>query len=193
MRTRALMAAALMAAMAAAAAAHDGASQPAAKGQIVMEYVGQVVNGIPTPAGSQRSGNLLSVAGTDPSDWFTFYTDAATTAVVANGPLRIIERAGTTTVYLAPAAGTFDNPDSFRAGVPVQVSSLRQQVIVDTSNGLFTVINLNTVTDSQPFRSNGADMLLGTKGRTFRTRLTGQLNAPGASPTGWFGGYATWE
>jgi hypothetical protein len=187
------MAAGLMAATSVTVAAGNGASPAAFQSQILMEYVGQVVNGIPTPAGSQQYGNLVSVAGADPSLAFTFYTEATTTNVVANGPLRIIDRTGTTTVYLAPAAGSFDDPDSFRAGLPVQVSTLRQQVIVDTSNGMFTVINLNTVTDSNPFESRGAHMWLGIRGQTFRTRLTGQLNAPNASPTGWFGGYATWN
>jgi hypothetical protein len=101
-------------------------------GQILMEYVGQVINGTPTPASSNQFGNLQAVSGVDPSLRFTFYTEAETVKAVANGPLRIVDRTGTTTIYLASASGDFSNPDSFRSGTPVQMSTLRQQVIVDT-------------------------------------------------------------
>jgi len=159
-------------------------------GQILMEYVGQVINGIPAPASSNQFGNLHGVAGVDPSLQFTFYTEATTVKAVANGPLRIVDRTGTTTIYLASTPGDFSNPDSFRSGTPIQVSTLRQQVIVDTSTGAFTVVNTNTITTAAEFLSDGDEIQLGKAGQSFRTVLNGHLNAPGMLPTGWFGGYA---
>lgn len=159
-------------------------------GKILMEYVGQVINGTPTPAASNQFGNLQGVSGVDPSLQFTFYTEAATVKSVVNGPLRIIDRTGTTTIYLASAPGDFSNPDSFRSGTPVQVSTLQQQVIVDTSTGAFSVVNINTITAATEFLSGGNEVQLGNAGQSFRTILNGHLNAPGMSPTGWFGGYA---
>ena len=155
-----------------------------------MEYLGQVINGTPTPASSNQFGNLHGVAGVDPSLQFTFYTEATTVNAVANGPLRIVDRTGTTTIYLASTPGDFSNPDSFRSGTPVQVSTLRQQVIVDTSTGAFTVVNVNTITTATEFLSDGDEIHLGKTGQSFRTVLNGHLNAPGMLPTGWFGGYA---
>jgi hypothetical protein len=160
------------------------------RGQILMEYVGQVINGTPTPASSNQFGNLQAVSGVDPSLQFTFYTQAETVKAVANGPLRIIDRTGTTTIYLTSAPGDFSNPDSFRSGSSVQVSTLQQQVIVDTSTGAFTVVNVNTITSATEFLSDGEEVQLGKVGQSFRTVLNGHLNAPGMSPTGWFGGYA---
>ena len=159
-------------------------------GQILMEYVGQVINGTPTPSSSNQFGNLHGVAGVDPSLQFTFYTEATTVKAVANGPLRIVDRTGTTTIYLASTPGDFSNPDSFRSGTPVQVSTLRQQLIVDTSTGAFTVANINTITTATEFLSDGDEIHLGNAGQSFRTVLNGHLNAPGMLPTGWFGGYA---
>ena len=160
------------------------------QGQILMEYVGQVINGAPAPASSNQFGNLQGVAGVDPSLQFTFYTQAMTVKAIANGPLRIVDRTGTTTIYLASTPGDFSNPDTFRSGTPVQVSTLRQQVIVDTLTGAFTVVNINTITTAQQFVSSGNETQLGEVGQSFQTRLSGHLNAPGMSPTGWFGGYA---
>jgi hypothetical protein len=159
-------------------------------GQILMEYVGQVINGTPTPASSNQFGNLHGVAGVDPSLQFTFYTEATTVKAVVNGPLRIVDRTGTMTIYLASEPGDFSNPDSFRSGTPVQVSTLQQQVIVDTSTGAFTVVNINSITTATEFLSGGNEVQLGKAGQSFRTVLNGHLNAPGMLPTGWFGGYA---
>ena len=157
-------------------------------GQILMEYVGQVING--TPASSNQFGNLQAVSGVDPSLPLTFYTQAETVKTVANGPLRIVDRTGTTTIYLTSAPGDFSNPDSFRSGTPVQISTLRQQVIVDTSTGAFSVVNINTITSATEFLSDGEEVQLGEAEQSFRTVLNGHLNTPGMSPTGWFGGYA---
>ena len=74
----------------------------------------------------------------------------------------------------------------------VQVSSMTQQVVIDTVSGVFTVVNVNTVTESSVFELNGGDVRLGREGDQFRTLLTGHLNngLVVGGPTGWFGGYA---
>ena len=159
-------------------------------GQILMEYVGQVINGSPAPASSNQFGNLQGVVGVDASLQFTFYTEATTVKTVVNGPLRIVDRTGTTTIYLASVPGDFSNPDSFRSGTPVQVSTLQQQVIVDASTGAFSVVNINSITTATEFLSGSSEVQLGKAGQSFRTVLNGHLNAPGMLPTGWFGGYA---
>jgi hypothetical protein len=157
---------------------------------ILMEYVGQVVNGAPLPSSSAQYGNLQDVADVDPALSFTFYTEADTTSVVANGPLRVIDRVGRTTIYLAQAPGDFSAPDSFRSGTPVQISTLDQHVVVDTATGMFTVVNTNTIETASRLGSQGAPARLGRRGEGFRTILTGHLNTAGGSPSGWFGGYA---
>lgn len=155
---------------------------------LLWEYVGQVTNAGPSSA---QYGNLTNVAGAPSGSSFTFYTTAVNVSVTANGPLRIIDRKGTTTIYQASAQGDFTSPDSFRSGTPVQQSDLRQQVIVNTTNGSFSVVNINTITSTSPL-SGDDDETLGEVGQTVRTTLNGQLNTPGApAPTGWFGGYAT--
>lgn len=58
------------------------------------------------------------MSGVDPSLAFNFYTQAETVKTVANGPLPIVDRTGTTIVYLTSATGDFRNPDSFRTGHP---------------------------------------------------------------------------
>src|ERR1700737_5530309 len=95
-------------------------------GRILMEYIGQVINGTPTPASSNQFGNLHGVAGVDPSLQFTFYTEATTVKAVANGPLRIVDRTGTTTIYLASTPGDFRNWDLSPSGTLVQFSNMRR-------------------------------------------------------------------
>jgi hypothetical protein len=149
------------------------------------EYVGAVVNGSPSPTASQQFGLLQGMPGAGPGQVFTFFTEATTAKATSQGPVRIIDRTGTTTVYLASAPGDFAEPASFRAGRPVQAFSLVQQVVLDTTTGVFTVVNLNT-----PAPGSTRDPADPSGGRPFRSVLTGRLNAPGGSPTGWFGGYA---
>ena len=171
----------------------------APEGQLLFEIVGQVINFTPTT--STQFGYYTFIKGIDQlfagtpenetTAWFTFYRETSNLRVTANGPLRVISREGTTTVYVnATPSSDFANPDSFRAGTPIQTSVLRQQVIVDTATGLFTVVNLDTVTSSSTFTAGGAKYRLGAIGDMFRTTKTGHLNTPGASPSGWFAGYS---
>lgn len=120
---------------------------------------------------------------------FTFYTEAVTQRVTNNGTLRIVDRTGTTTVYLASSPASFADPESFRSGTPIQTSTMQQQVILDTTTGDFSVVNINTVTDVSAFNLSGQQYQLGKIGNGFRTLLRGKTNA--AAPPGFFmAGYA---
>ena len=162
-------------------------NKPKEKDGILFQYVGQVTN---SGTDSAQYGNLLEVAGQNTTSNFTFYTSCTTVNVVNNGSIRVINRVGTTTIYAASSAGDFSNPDSFRSGTPVQVSDLKQQVIVDTATGAFTVLNFNTITSVASTGSDGDEDTLGEVGQRFRTVLTGHLNPGMPPPSGWFGGYA---
>ena len=120
---------------------------------------------------------------------FTFYTEAVNQRVTTNGTLRIVDRTGTTTVYLTSTPASFADPQSFRSGTPIQTSTLHQQVILDTTTGDFSVVNINLVTDVSTFFLSGQQYQLGKVGNRFRTLLRGKTNA--AAPPGFFmAGYA---
>jgi hypothetical protein len=107
---------------------------------------------------------------------FTFFNEATTTESINNGPLRIVDRNGTTTIYLNASPASFANPDSFRSGIPVLTSTLHQRV-VNTPDGTFTVVFANTASSTSAFTVNGATFRLGQTGQAFRATVTGQLNA----------------
>jgi len=165
--------------------------------QNALEFVGQFNN---SGAASQQFGYLSNIKGLSPifsgtpqnetTAMFTFVTNATTNRVINNGVMRIVNRTGTTTVYLNTPPSDFSNPASFSQGSPVQVSSYTQQVIVNTLTNAFVTVHMNTITKTEPFTLNGMTYLLGQKGKSFRTTYSGQANAPGAVPSGWFGGYA---
>jgi hypothetical protein len=168
--------------------------------EIVFEFMGQVTNSpTPTPLGSSKQyGYLTTVRGID--DVFsgsphnettaelTFFNEATTTESFPNGPLRIIDRDGTTTIYLNSAPANFANPDSFRSGTPVQTSTLHQQAMADTAAGSFTAVFANTISSTNAFTINGGTFTLGREGQAFRAMVTGHSNA--AAPSGHLGGYA---
>lgn len=172
-----------------------------AVGEVQFELIGQVIN--PSPTTSIQFGYLTfinGVSGLEPifsagpqnetTALFTFYNDTVTEQVINNGPLRIINRAGTTTIYLDTTPdGDFANPDSFREGIPVQTSTLRHQVIIDTITGAFTTTFVNTITSSDFFHLGNYNFLLGKSGQTFRTTVIGHVNTPGP-PAGHIAGFA---
>ncbi|HJT01289.1 MAG TPA: hypothetical protein VJ756_19500 [Terriglobales bacterium] len=157
---------------------------------LALEYVGNVNN---NGANSNQFGyfsfvtQLPAFNGT-PQDAahanFTFFTEAVTQRVTTNGTLRIVDRTGTTTVYLATSPPNFADADSFRSGTAIQVSTLQQQVILDTTTGDFSVVNINTVTGTSIFAVAGRDYQLAKVGDRFRTLLRGKTNA--APPPGFF-------
>lgn len=186
-------------------------------GDIAFEVVGQVTNfppaGAGQPATSQQYGYLslingltadqiftaaLSTLQNEMTARFTFFTDAVTERVISNGRLRIVNRIGTTTIYFDETPdGDFNNRDTFRNGTPVMTMAYRQQVILDTGEGIsgipgtgtFTVINLLTVTAVQTFEIGGENYRLGKHRDQFRQFYSG---APPATtpPSGVFAGYA---
>jgi hypothetical protein len=180
-------------------------------GDIAFEVVGQVTN--PSSTTSKQYGYLTLINGlsadqiftsADPTmqneatALFTFFTDAITERVIANGRLRIINRTGTTTIYFdSTPDGTFANRDSFSDGVPVLTFNYRQQVILDTGDteggtfgGTFTVVNLNTVTEVQPFEIGGERLRLGKKRDQFRVFYSGAPPSAAPPPQGVFAGFA---
>jgi hypothetical protein len=171
---------------------------PITEEQVLYEMIGEFNNSGPA---SQQYGYLSSVTGLDnvfggtPKDettaLFTFVTNATTFQVVNHGPFRIVDRTGTTTIYLNNGPSDFSNPASFSQGTPIQVSSYRQQVILNTLTNTFVTVHTNTVTDVETFTLNGITYRLGQLGKSFRTNYSGQVNTPGATPSGWFAGTST--
>jgi Carboxypeptidase regulatory-like domain len=164
------------------------------EGAVALECVGNGNSG----AISNQFGYFSYVAGLSafhgtPEDEahanFTFFTDALTQRVTSNGALRIVDRTGTTSVYLSTSPASFSEPDSFRRGSPVQVSTMRQQMIIDTTTGDFTAVNVNTVTQIREFALGGKQYQLGEVGDRFHTMLRGKTNAA-ATPGFFMAGYA---
>ncbi|GAC1445646.1 MAG: hypothetical protein NVSMB52_07520 [Chloroflexota bacterium] len=185
-----------------AARNHSGTralSTPA--GEIAMEFVGQVINTAPgvTPIASMQFGYLTYLRGVDTvfraspqnetTALYTFFTDALTTRVINDGPLRIVDRTGTETIYQNNTSNLdFSNPNTFKAGTPIQVSTLRQQVIIDTVSGIFTCVNQSTVTSVSTFTSDGNKYAFGHVGDRTRSFHQGRLAAQGP-PTGYVAGF----
>lgn len=168
-----------------------------ADGPLLFEFVGQVSNFTPTT--STQYGYFTFVRGVDTPSVsgpvsegtarFTFFREMTNLLVVSNGPLRMISREGTTTIYLNAAGGaTFSNPDSFRGGTAIQTSHSHQQVIVDTATSTFTVVNFETVTATPRFTLDGHSDRLGRVGDVYRTSKQGHLASP--TPAGYFSGYS---
>lgn len=176
---------------------HDGTKVR----NLALELVGQVQSSAPdvSPATSIQYGYLSHLRGlpifkaepqNESTALFTFYTDTITRRVIDNGPIRVINREGTMTIYSDPtASGSFATPDSFRDGTPVLVAELRQQVIVDTTTGGFTAHNLNRITSASPFQGPSGTLRVGKAGDRFSTIIFGRLNAPGATPSAYMVGY----
>lgn len=162
---------------------------------LALEYVGQVNNGSPLcTTSSCQFGYFSYVAGlpafdTSSNPNFTFYTHAVTKRITNNGTLVIVDRTGTTNVCQATSPPSFSNPDSFQCVTPIQVSTLQQQVILDTATHEFSVVNVNTITDTSTFLLDGQEYQLGKVGDRFRTLLRGITNS--VPPPGFYmAGYA---
>lgn len=168
----------------------------AEKVDVSVELVGQT-GGVPTGHAIQYGyvahlhGLPIFSAGLENESTarLTFYTDTFTRRVINNGPMRVISREGTVTLYHDPSASNnFGDPASFSNGTPVLVASLRQQVIVNTLSGAFTALNVNRITSTTPFQIGGEEVRIGKVGQQFRTFLSGQNNAsppPGAHMAGY--------
>jgi hypothetical protein len=162
-----------------------------------LEFVGQFNN---SGAASQQFGYISNIRGlssifsgvpqNEATAQFTFVTNATTLRVIANGPLRVVNRTGTTTVYLNTSPADFTNPASFSSGTPIQVSEYSQEVIINILTNAFTTTHMNRITTVNSFMLNGQKLRLGSVGSSFRTHYSGQVNTPGSAPSGWFAGYA---
>ncbi len=171
---------------------------PITEQQVVYELIGEFNNSGLT---NQQYGYLSSITGLnsvfsgapkgEATALFTFVTNATTVQVVNHGAFRIIDRTGTTTIYLNNAASDFTSPASFSQGTPIQVSSFRQQVILNTLTNTFVTVHTNTITSLETFTLNGVAYRLGQLGKSFRTNFSGQVNTPGVTPSGWFAGTST--
>ncbi len=161
------------------------AQKPASKGdspsQILWTYSGQVVNTTSNPPTSRQFGTLYGVAQAASGDIITFNTEATTTSVRQSGPLRIVERTGTTRIF---SDGT--PPDATKD--LLILASLRQVVVVDTTTGTFTATNFNKVEQSTPLHTSKT--LIAAVGQQIKSTLTGHMNSPNDMPSGWFGGFA---
>lgn len=166
-----------------------------------LEFVGQFQNSAPgvTPPTHTHYGyisyirGLPAFRGTEQNEataLFTFYADATTPRVIANGPLRIVTRLGRLTIYRDLSTdGSFDRPESFRNGTPVLVARFRQQVVTDTVANTFTTFHQNTIVSTRAFAAGSRRVRLGRVGERFRTSFSGRVTMPGP-PSGFFGGYA---
>ena len=165
---------------------------------ISLELIGQVIN--PTPSSSIQYGYLSYVNGIetvftgDPhnetSALFTFYNDMTNTQVVNNGAFRVINRVGTSTIYLNLTPGAdFADPNSFRGGMPVMTAACRHQVIVDNVAGTFTATFILTITSVEVFRLENLNLRLGKIGQKLRLTFLGHLNTP-APPVAHIAGFA---
>jgi hypothetical protein len=121
----------------------------------------------------------------------TFYNDTTTQQVINNGPIRVIDRTGSSTIYFnAGGGGDFNNSDTFRAGTPIQSCTLRHQVVIDTSTGYFTANFEMTITSVQVFQVNGASYLLGRPGEVYHWNVYGKLTTQGL-PAAQIAGFAS--
>lgn len=213
-RSLALVTALLLAgspcALPALAADTDVARVNLSAGQVVLELVGQVLNLPPSadaPLGSSSQFGYVAFlkdmddvfTDSNPANqnettaMFTFFTEVRTVRSTTHGPFSIVIREGTTTLYRNTSPASFAKPDSFRSGTPIQTSSIRQQVILDTVERTFTVVNMNTITSTSAFSIGDSDLEIGKEGQMFRTSLVGVLFVRGGGtppPTGHFAGYA---
>jgi hypothetical protein len=166
-----------------------------------LELVGQFQNSPPgaLPVTHVHYGYLSYVRGVDafraaPQDettaLFTFYASGATLRVISDGPLRVITRVGTFSVYRDPSTnGNFSNADTFRDGTPIVIASFRQQSILNTVTNSTSVFHKNVIRSTVPFDTPKGRVQLGIVGETFTTYFGGQVNMPGP-PSGFIAGYA---
>jgi hypothetical protein len=163
------------------------ASPDAGDGDGALELIGSVLNAGPSSVQygyvSAMGGGAAIFAGSPASETtalLTFYSDTTTLRVINHGPLRIVNREGTLTLYLHDKpGGDFGNPDSFRRGTPVLIAPLRHQVILDTTTSQFTTVFVNTIKSSPGFTLAGRRYDLGKPGQVFRLTVFGRPSTSG--------------
>ena len=176
-------------------------------GQVMLEFVGQMVDAPTDVPRSNQFGFLSFIRGLKPifmtdsppfdqtTAKFGFFTRATTTREIANGPLVVITREGVTGISFTPCPLCVSPWVGIANGDPsipvflIQTSTLRQQVIIDNDTRSFSVVNINTITETRPFNLGGTQFQLGEVGQIFRTSLAGQLD-PVRLTEGHFAGHA---
>ena len=96
---------------------------PISEERVVYEVIGEFNN---SSLASQQFGYFADITGlnnvfssttkNEATALFTFVSNATTFQVVNNGPFRIVDRTGTTTIYLNNGPSDFSNPASFSQG-----------------------------------------------------------------------------
>ena len=155
---------------------------------ISLELIGQVA--APIPSRTLAYGYLSYVKGVAPDALaaggdlsegtarFIFYVDTINTRVINNGPLRVIDRAGTLGLYLDNAPnGNWSRPETFHDGEQILGAELRYQVVINTSTGAFSAHWDLPISWSRPFAVGGSTYRLGNGGEHFEITMSGQLNA----------------
>lgn len=159
---------------------------------ISLEFIGQ--GRVVTPAEVYQYGYFTYVAGVEnvfggtPNNasnaFFTFMNKLSTTRATPHGPLTVVDRKGTTTIYLNPAGGaTFETPASFEAGTAVLTASLRHQVILDSLNGntIFMQFDL-TVISAETFTVGDEKHRLARPGQKMTWINYGRPNTSATQP-----------
>ena len=174
--------------------------EPNTDSSIGYEFIGQVLNASATQ--SLQYGYLSSVPGlkslsaadgplSEANALLTFYNDTTTQQVINNGPIRVIDRTGTATLYFnSSGGGNFANADTFRAGTPIQTCNLRHQVVIDTSSGYFTATFEMSITSVRVFDTGNGRFVLGRPGEVYRWSVYGKLTQQ-APPSAYIAGFAS--
>jgi len=130
-----------------------------------------------------------AVPQTEKTAQFTFFADGKTSPAISDGPLRLVTRVGTLTLYRDPSRNSdFANPASFRDGTPVLVAQYRHAPITSTLTNAISLFCRARITFTRPFATGHGMVQLGKVGDTFDEHYTGQGNMPGP-PSGYFIGY----
>ena len=171
-----------------ASASDDVTVLPIKDEQQLYEFIAGFINNGPA---NLQFGYLANVAGLgsvfsstttkdETTALFTIVISANNVQVVNHGSVRITDRTGTCTIYLNNGPSDFTNPASFSQGTPIQVSSYRQTVLVNTANNTFVSTNVHTITGLATFTLNGVNYRLGQWGKSDRSTYNGvvEVNQP---------------
>ena len=166
---------------------------------IALELIWQVAN--PAPNRTLAYGYLSFMSGLAPEAMaaggelsertarFSFFVDTVNVRVINNGPLRVIDRAGTMGIYLESAPnGDWSRPQTFHDGEQILAAELRYQVIINTLTGAFTASWDLPIVWSKRFAMGGSEYQLGRGGEHFEITFSGQLN-PQAPPAAHIAGF----
>ncbi len=167
----------------AANASDDVKVLPIRDEQQLYEFIAEFNNSGPT---NLQFGYLANIAGLnsvfsstttkdETTALFTVVITADAFQVVNHGASRITDRKGTCTIYLNNGPSDFTNPASFSQGTPIQVSTYRQTVLVNTVTNEFLSTNTHTITAVETFTLNGMSYRLGQLGKSYRSTYNGYV------------------